>query len=54
MTAVPIDLTASSPVGLPRTLFPADAVSLYNMCTVTRDGQRFIVNKPQILPSQRR
>ena len=47
MTAVPIDLTASSPVGLPRTLFPADAVSLYNMYAVTRDGQRFLVNKPQ-------
>ena len=27
MTAVPIDLTASSPVGLPKTLFPAGAVS---------------------------
>jgi serine/threonine protein kinase/Tol biopolymer transport system component len=47
MTAVPIDLTASSPVGLPRTLFPAEAVSLYNMYAVTRDGQRFLVNKPQ-------
>ena len=47
MTAVPIDLTASSPAGLPRTLFPAEAVSLYNMYAVTRDGQRFLVNRPQ-------
>jgi Tol biopolymer transport system component len=46
MTAVPIDLTASSPAGLPRTLFPAEAVSVYNMYAVTRDGQRFLVNRP--------
>ena len=47
MTAVPIDLTASSPAGLPKTLFPADAFSVYNMYAVTRDGQRFLVNRPQ-------
>ena len=47
MTAVPIDLTASSPAGLPRTLFPAEAVSVYNMYAVTRDGQRFLVNRPE-------
>jgi serine/threonine protein kinase/Tol biopolymer transport system component len=47
MTAVPIDLTASSPAGLPTTLFPAGAVSVNNMYAVTKDGQRFLVNKPQ-------
>jgi len=47
MTAVPIDLTASSPAGLAKTLFPAGAVSIHNMYAVSRDGQRFLVNKPQ-------
>jgi len=54
MTAVPIDLTASSPVGLATTLFragvalpPAPVVSANNMYAVTRDGQRFLVNRPQ-------
>ena len=47
MTAVPIDLTASSPVGLPKTLFPAGVVSANNMYAVTKDGQRFLVNRPQ-------
>jgi hypothetical protein len=47
MTAVPIDLTASSPAGLPTTLFPAEAVSVYNMYAVTKDGKRFLVNRPQ-------
>ena len=45
MTAVPIDLTASSPAGLPTTLFPAEAVSINNMYAVTKDGQRFLVNR---------
>ena len=44
--AVPIDLTASSPAGLPRPLFPAEAVSTNNMYAVTRNGQRFLVNRP--------
>ena len=47
MTAVPIDLTASSPAGLPKTLFPAEAFSTHNMYAVTRDGQRFLVNRWQ-------
>jgi serine/threonine protein kinase/Tol biopolymer transport system component len=47
MTAVPIDLTASSPAGTPTTLFPAGVVSNNNMYAVTKDGQRFLVNKPQ-------
>jgi hypothetical protein len=48
MTAVPIDLTANSPAGLPKTLFPVGAVStIHNMYAVTRDGQRFLVNRPQ-------
>ena len=47
MTAVPIDLTAISPAGLPTTLFPAAAVSENNMYAVTKDGQRFLVNRSQ-------
>ena len=47
MTAVPIDLTASSPAGTPTTLFPAGVVSNNNMYAVTKDGQRFLVNRPQ-------
>ena len=47
MTAVPIDLTASSPAGSPKALFPAGVVSTYNMYSVTKDGQRFLVNRPQ-------
>jgi Tol biopolymer transport system component len=47
MMAVPIDLTAGSPAGLPTTLFPAGAVSTNNMYAVTKDGQRFLVNRPQ-------
>jgi len=45
MTAVPIDLTAASPAGLPTTLFPAGVVSTNNMYAVTKDGQRFLVNR---------
>ena len=48
MTAVSIDLNDTSPsFGLPQPLFPAGVVSVNNMYAVTRDGQRFLVNKPQ-------
>jgi eukaryotic-like serine/threonine-protein kinase len=45
MTAVPIDMSAGFAAGLPRTLFPAGVVSLNNMYAVTKDGQRFLVNR---------
>ena len=45
MMAVPIDVTVSSPAGLPTRLFPAGAVSANNMYAVTRNGQRFLVNR---------
>ena len=45
MTAVPIDLTAGSAAGLPTILFPAAVVSTNNMYAVTKDGQRFLVNR---------
>ena len=45
MTAVPIDLTTGSADGLPKTLFSAGVVSTNNMYAVTRDGQRFLVNR---------
>ena len=45
MTAVPMDLTAGSVAGLPKTLFPAGVVSTNNMYAVTKDGQRFLVNR---------
>jgi hypothetical protein len=32
---------------LPTPLFPAGAVSVHNTYAVTRDGQRFLVNRPQ-------
>ncbi len=48
MTAVSIELNDISPAfGLPKTLFPAGAVSTNNMYAVTKDGQRFLVNRPQ-------
>ena len=48
MTAVSIALNETSPAfGLPETLFPAGVVSVNNMYAVTKDGQRFLVNKPQ-------
>jgi Tol biopolymer transport system component len=47
MTAVPIDLTHSSPAGVTRPLFPVGVVSANNMYAVSRDGQRFLVNRPQ-------
>jgi Tol biopolymer transport system component len=51
MMAVPMDLTAPSPAGLPKTLFPTGAVSINNMYAVTRDGQRFLVNGPHTVAS---
>jgi hypothetical protein len=45
MTAVPIDPTAGPAAGLPKTLFPAGIVSTNNMYAVTKDGQRFLVNR---------
>jgi hypothetical protein len=45
MTAVPIDLTDGSAAGLPKALFPAGVVSTNNMYSVTKDGQRFLVNR---------
>jgi len=45
MTAVPIDLTTGSAAGLPKTLFPAGVVSNNNMYAVTKDAQRFLVNR---------
>jgi Tol biopolymer transport system component len=47
MMAVPMDLTAPSPAGLPGPLFPTGVVSRNNTYAVTRDGQRFLVNGPQ-------
>ena len=44
MTAVPIDTTKSFTAGLPKTLFPTGVISLSQMYSVTRDGQRFLVN----------
>ena len=48
MTSVSIGLNDTSPsFGLPKTLFPAGGLSVTNMYAVTRDGQRFLVNRPQ-------
>ena len=47
MTAVPIDATDAFAAGLPRTLFPAGVVSANQVYEVTRDGQRFLVSRPQ-------
>ena len=47
MTAVPIDMAATSPAGLPKALFPAGVIGINNMYAVTKDGQRFLVNRPQ-------
>ena len=46
MTAVPIDVTETL-AGVPKTLFPAGVVSANQSYAVTRDGQRFLVNRPQ-------
>ena len=45
LTVVPIDLNEGSAAALPKTLFPAGVVSTNNMYAVTRDGQRFLVNR---------
>jgi len=42
---VPIDPTAGPAAGLPKRLFPAGIVSTNNMYAVTKDGQRFLVNR---------
>jgi hypothetical protein len=47
MMAVPMDLSAPSPAGLPVSLFPTGVISLNNAYAVTKDGQRFLVNGPQ-------
>jgi Tol biopolymer transport system component len=44
MTAVSITTTDTVTVGLPETLFPVGTLSLNQMFSVTRDGQRFLVN----------
>ncbi len=44
MTVVTIDASGTFAAGSPQTLFPAGAISTNNMYTVTRDGQRFLVN----------
>ena len=44
MMAVPIDTTKTFPAGLPKTLFPTGVISMSQSYTVTRDGQRFLVN----------
>jgi hypothetical protein len=46
MTAVPIDATETF-AGVPKTLFPAGVISSNQAYAVTRDGQRFLVNRPQ-------
>ncbi len=46
MTAVPIDATETF-AGVPKTLFPTGVVSVNQVYAVTRDGQRFLVNRPQ-------
>ena len=48
MTAVTIDATEAVAAGLPKTLFPAGAVSANQAFSVTKDGQRFLVStRPQ-------
>ena len=45
MTAVSITTPADRiTVGLPQTLFPVGTLSVNQMFSVTRDGQRFLVN----------
>jgi hypothetical protein len=46
MTAVPIDATETF-AGVPKTLFPAGVIGANQAYAVTRDGQRFLVNRPQ-------
>lgn len=44
MTAVSIATTDSVSVGPPETLFPVGTLSAFQMFSVTKDGQRFLVN----------
>ena len=44
MMAVPIDTTKTFAAGLPTTLFPTGVISMAQSYTVTKDGQRFLVN----------
>jgi hypothetical protein len=44
MTAVPIDATETLVAGSPKTLFSTGVISANQMYTVTKDGQRFLVN----------
>jgi Tol biopolymer transport system component len=45
MTAVSVTMTADTvAVGLPETLFPVGSLSFNQMFSVTKDGQRFLVN----------
>jgi hypothetical protein len=44
MTGVPITTTDTLAVGQPETLFPVGTLSVNQMFSVTRDGQRFLVN----------
>ena len=44
MTAVSITTADTVTVGLPETLFPVATLSVNQMFSVTRDGQRFLVN----------
>jgi eukaryotic-like serine/threonine-protein kinase len=48
MTAVPVDASDTFEVGSPTTLFRPGVISLNQMYSVTRDGQRFLINtRPQ-------
>ena len=44
MTAVPITTTDTVAVGPSETLFPVATLSVNQMFSVTRDGQRFLIN----------
>ena len=44
MTVVSLTTTDTVAAGLPETLFPVAALSLNQMFSVTRDGQRFLIN----------
>jgi dipeptidyl aminopeptidase/acylaminoacyl peptidase len=47
MTSASIDAKNTLAPGPPKTLFPAGVISTNNMYAVTKDGQRFLVNRPQ-------
>jgi serine/threonine protein kinase/Tol biopolymer transport system component len=44
MMAVPIDTSRGFSAGLPKALFPTGVISMSQMYSVTKDGQRFLVN----------